>query len=89
MGVLERIAKIVEANINALISSAEDPEKKFQEKVQEYEDLFYTPYLAAARGYISSIIRPRESRPRLIEAFDMLKNKREIRPARKHGNIPM
>jgi acetyl-CoA carboxylase carboxyltransferase component len=71
------------------VQAAEDPEKKFREKVQEYEELFYTPYLAAARGYISSVIRPRESRPRIIEAFDMLKNKREVRPDRKHGNIPM
>ena len=44
---------------------------------------------AAARGYISAVIRPRESRPRIIEAFDMLKNKTEVRPPRKHGNIPM
>jgi acetyl-CoA carboxylase carboxyltransferase component len=71
------------------VKAADDPEKKFKEKVQEYEDLFYTPYKAAARGYISSVIRPRESRPRIIEAFDMLKNKTEVRPPRKHGNIPM
>jgi len=71
------------------VKEAEDPDKKFKELVQEYEDLFYTPYKAAARGYISAVIRPRESRPRIIEAFDMLKNKREVRPPRKHGNIPM
>ena len=47
------------------------------------------PYKAAERGYITSVIKPSESRARIIESFLMLQNKRELRPQRKHGNIPM
>jgi methylmalonyl-CoA decarboxylase subunit alpha len=71
------------------IESAEDKQAKLKEKIQEYENLFNNPYIAAARGYLSSIIRPRESRARILEALLMLRNKREQRPARKHGNIPL
>ncbi|MBN2497248.1 MAG: methylmalonyl-CoA carboxyltransferase [Deltaproteobacteria bacterium] len=71
------------------IAEAEDKEAKFAEKVAEYEELFANPYKAAERGYITGVIRPRESRPRIIEAFAMLRDKRELRPARKHGNIPV
>ncbi len=71
------------------VAAAEDSEAKFKEKVAEYEALFANPYKAAERGYITSVIQPRESRARIIEAFAMLRNKRELRPARKHGNIPV
>ncbi len=71
------------------IKAAEDSDAKLAEKVEEYEELFANPYKAAERGYITAVIQPRESRARIIEAFAMLRNKRELRPARKHGNIPM
>ena len=71
------------------IAAAEDQEAKREEKVAEYEELFANPYKAAERGYITSVIQPRESRQRIAEAFAMLRNKRELRPMRKHGNIPM
>jgi acetyl-CoA carboxylase carboxyltransferase component len=71
------------------IDAAEDSEAKFREKVAEYEELFANPYKAAERGYITAVIQPRESRARIIEALAMLRNKRELRPARKHGNIPV
>jgi acetyl-CoA carboxylase carboxyltransferase component len=71
------------------IKSAEDPEAKRLEKIQEYEEIFSNPYRAANRGYIDSIIQPRQTRPRLIAALEMLKTKREARSPKKHGNIPM
>jgi acetyl-CoA carboxylase carboxyltransferase component len=71
------------------ISNAEDPEAKRQEKIQEYEDYFSNPYRAANRGYIDGVIAPRETRPKLISALEILKTKRETRSPKKHGNIPM
>ncbi|CAN2041458.1 Methylmalonyl-CoA decarboxylase subunit alpha [Candidatus Magnetomoraceae bacterium gMMP-15] len=71
------------------IKAAEDQAAKREEKIKEYEDLFSNPYCAARRGYIDAIIEPAETRPRLIEALEMLCTKRETRPPKKHGNIPM
>ncbi len=71
------------------ITSSADPAAKRQEKIDEYRQLFSNPYVAAARGYVDAVIRPRESRPRIIQALSMLRTKRESRPARKHGNIPL
>ena len=55
----------------------------------EYRDQFANPYIAEARGYIDDVIDPRETRPRLINALDMLRNKRDSNPPKKHGNIPL
>jgi len=71
------------------IMDAEDPAAKRQEKIKEYDDLFSNPYVAAGRGYIDAVIAPRETRPRLIAALEALCGKRELRPPKKHGNIPM
>lgn len=71
------------------ITSAADPAVKRQEKIDEYRQLFSNPYVAAARGYVDAVIRPRESRPQIIRALEMLRTKRESRPPRKHGNIPL
>ena len=71
------------------IKAADDQNAKRQEKIKEYEELFSNPYCAASRGYIDAVIEPSESRSRLIEALELLKNKRETRPPKKHGNIPM
>jgi len=71
------------------IKSAEDPEAKRQEKIQEYDEVFANPYRAANRGYIDAIIQPRRTRPRLISALEILTTKRETRSPKKHGNIPM
>jgi acetyl-CoA carboxylase carboxyltransferase component len=71
------------------ISSAEDPAAKRREKIEEYEKLFSNPYVAASRGYIDAVIVPSETRPRLIEALETLCTKREMRPPKKHGNIPL
>jgi acetyl-CoA carboxylase carboxyltransferase component len=71
------------------IQSAQDPAAKRQEKIVEYEDLFSNPYNAAVRGYIDAVITPSETRPRLIDALEAMCNKRETRPPKKHGNIPV
>jgi acetyl-CoA carboxylase carboxyltransferase component len=71
------------------IQSAADPAAKRKEKIAEYEDLFSNPYCAASRGYIDAVIQPRETRPRLIEALEIMCTKRELRPPKKHGNIPL
>ena len=71
------------------LAVAEDPVKRKDELVAEYRDKFANPYVAASRGYIDDVIEPRETRPRLINALEMLSNKREINPAKKHGNIPL
>ncbi len=57
--------------------------------MKEYEDLFYNPYRAAERGYVDAVIQPQETRRRLVRALELLENKRESRPPRKHGNIPV
>jgi acetyl-CoA carboxylase carboxyltransferase component len=71
------------------INGAEDKKAKREEKIQEYEDLFSNPYRAANRGYIDAVLIPRETRPRLIEALEIMSSKRELRLPKKHGNIPM
>ncbi len=71
------------------ISDADDPEEATQARIDEYRDRFANPYIAAARGYVDDVIDPRETRPRLISALDMLRNKRDENPAKKHGNIPL
>jgi acetyl-CoA carboxylase carboxyltransferase component len=71
------------------IQGADDPNAKRKEKIAEYEDLFSNPYCAASRGYIDAVIQPSETRPRLIEALEIMCTKRELRPPKKHGNIPL
>lgn len=71
------------------ISTAENPEAKLQEKVDEYTKKFANPYRAAHRGYIDEVIKPEETRKKLISAFKMLENKADKLPRKKHGNIPL
>jgi acetyl-CoA carboxylase carboxyltransferase component len=71
------------------IEKAEDPVTARAELIQQYQDKFATPYIAAERGFIDDVIEPAETRPRLIKALRMLSTKRETVPARKHGNIPL
>lgn len=70
------------------INGASDAAAKRQEKIEEYRQLFSNPYVAASRGYIDDVIVPSETRPRLIEALEILCSKRQILPPKKHGNIP-
>jgi propionyl-CoA carboxylase beta chain len=71
------------------INSAEDPKAKLKEKEAEYADKFANPFGAAKRGFIDEVIYPKDTRRKLIKAFQMLEGKKVIRPNRKHGNIPL
>jgi acetyl-CoA carboxylase carboxyltransferase component len=71
------------------LAKAKDPVQRKAELVEEYREKFASPYVAAERGYIDDVIEPKETRPRLINALEMLANKRDSNPAKKHGNIPL
>ncbi len=71
------------------IKASEDPEAKLAEKIQEYRDRFANPYVAASKGIIDEVIEPKVTRYKLIKALEMLKNKRDDNPPKKHGNIPL
>ena len=71
------------------IAAADDPDAKRQELVTDYRDQFANPYVAANRGYIDDVIDPRDTRARVIDALEMLANKVDDMPAKKHGNIPL
>jgi len=71
------------------IEAAADPVAKRNEKIEEYREKFSNPYVAANRGYVDDVIEPATTRKRLINALDMLSSKRETRPPKKHGNIPL
>ena len=71
------------------IQAADDQEAKLKEKEDEYAEMFANPYNAAARGYVDEVIRPDQTREKLIKAFKMLENKVDNLPKKKHGNIPL
>lgn len=71
------------------IERAEDKEKTTDLKVTEYREKFANPYVAAERGYIDEIIEPQKTRPKLIRSLEMLENKVDSNPRKKHGNIPL
>lgn len=71
------------------ISRAEDPASERARLVQEYRERFANPYVAASRGYLDDVIVPSQTRPHLIRALEMLQNKRDTLPPKKHGNIPL
>ncbi len=71
------------------ITQAENPESKLAEKVADYTEKFANPYRAAALGYVDEIIKPEDTRQKLIRAFKMLENKVDKLPKKKHGNIPL
>jgi propionyl-CoA carboxylase beta chain len=71
------------------IAESDDPQAATDAKIEEYREKFAHPYIAAGRGYLDDIIDPRDTRPRLIEALETLRTKRDRNPPRKHGNIPL
>ena len=71
------------------IATATDPEAEKARLVDEYRTEFASPYAAAARGYVDAVIRPSETRQRLIAALELLADKRDVNPRKKHGNIPL
>jgi propionyl-CoA carboxylase beta chain len=83
----------VEGAVNIIfrdrITSAEDPNAERARLVAEYEAEFANPYAAAARGYVDEVILPHETRQRLIRSLEVLADKRDTNPRKKHGNIPL
>ncbi|MBN2727188.1 acyl-CoA carboxylase subunit beta [Candidatus Mcinerneyibacteriota bacterium] len=71
------------------IAASENPEAKLQEKEEEYREKFANPYVAASRGDVDDVIEPKLTRYKLIKALEMLQNKRDQNPPKKHGNIPL
>ena len=71
------------------LAEAADPVARKAELVKEYREKFANPYVAAARGYIDDVIEPHTTRARLINGLEMLENKRDSNPQKKHGNIPL
>ncbi|EPD53662.1 hypothetical protein HMPREF1210_00485 [Paenisporosarcina sp. HGH0030] len=71
------------------IAQSDNPEQTRATKIEEYREKFANPYVAAARGMVDDVIDPRETRIKLIQALDMMRNKKETRPTKKHGNIPL
>jgi propionyl-CoA carboxylase beta chain len=71
------------------LAEAEDPEALRAVLVKEYRETFANPYVAASWGYVDDVIEPSQTRPRLINALEMLQNKRDENPPKKHGNIPL
>jgi propionyl-CoA carboxylase beta chain len=79
----------VEILFRGEIAAADDPVAATEERMAEYRAKFAHPYIAAGRGYLDDIIDPRDTRPQLISALEMLRNKRDQNPIKKHGNIPL
>jgi acetyl-CoA carboxylase carboxyltransferase component len=71
------------------LAEAQDPDKRRAELVAEYREKFANPYIAASRGFIDDVIEPRETRPRLINGLEVLANKRDSNPPKKHGCMPL
>ena len=71
------------------LAAAADPEAERTRLVEAYRSAFANPFIAAARGYVDDVIRPSETRLRLIRALEMLADKRDTNPRKKHGNIPL
>ena len=71
------------------IAQADDPEEMRRQLIQDYQEKFTNPYIAAGQGFLDDVIDPAETRSRIIRALEMLRNKRDVLPAKKHGNIPL
>ena len=71
------------------INNGPDPEKVRQQKIEEYREKFANPYVAASQGLVDDVIDPRETRLKIAQALEILRTKKEVRPAKKHGNIPL
>jgi propionyl-CoA carboxylase beta chain len=71
------------------IENSDNPENELNKKLNEYIEKFANPYVAAERGFIDDVIYPRETKIRITKAFELLKNKVDKNPKKKHGNIPL
>ena len=86
---LQVLQIIVSVKNRKELADTKNPEKRRAELVSEYEDAFANPFIAAERGYVDAVIPPHDTRSHVVRALRALRNKRETRPPRKHGNIPL
>lgn len=71
------------------IAGAENPEEKLEQKLSEYIEKFANPYIAAERGYVDDVIKPSETKLKIVNAFQLLKTKVDVNPKKKHTTIPL
>lgn len=71
------------------IAKSNNPDEEIEKKLSEYIEKFANPYITAERGYVDDVIAPRETKKKLINAFNLLRTKVDINPKKKHGNIPL
>jgi propionyl-CoA carboxylase beta chain len=71
------------------LEKSDNPDAERAAKIEEFRDRFANPYVAAERGFVDAVIHPRDTRKKLIQALEMLENKRDKNPPKKHGNIPL
>jgi len=71
------------------INSSDNPEAKLEQKLSEFIEKFANPYIAAERGYVDDVIKPSETKLKIVNAFQLLKTKVDINPKKKHTNIPL
>jgi acetyl-CoA carboxylase carboxyltransferase component len=71
------------------LADAEDPDRERQRLVDEYNQTYANPFIAAGLGYLDDVIEPAATRRHLVEALNALRNKKQVLPAKKHGNIPL
>ena len=88
-GLLPETAKAVNILYKCEIDKASDPAAMRAQKIAEFRERFASPYVAAERGYVDEVIRPRMTRAKLVQALASLAHKRDKNPPKKHGNIPL
>jgi propionyl-CoA carboxylase beta chain len=71
------------------IEASSEPEKMLNDKINEFNEKFANPYIAAERGYIDEVIEPKDTRKKLIYYYNLIQNKVDSNPKKKHGNIPL
>src|SRR6185503_3018535 len=82
-------SKHIGADFNFAWPTADVPDARRSELIEDYRERFASPFVAAERGYVDEVIEPRRTRPVLVDALETALTKRERRPPRKHGNIPL
>ena len=75
--------------LNKQVKTLEEENRHLKLQLKEYREKFANPYIAAGLGYIDKVIFPHETRPLICKGLDMLASKRQTRPPKKHGNIPL
>jgi len=89
MGAQGAVNILYRTELRDAVAAGEDADATRRQFVTEYEDTLANPYIAAERGYIDGVIAPSDTRPQVVRALRALRTKRETRPAKKHGNIPL